>query len=656
MFASGKANAWIDWDGKKSEVSKVILPFQAIETVNEPRTKTMDSFIPKIPLENSYNLLIWGDNRLVMNSLLPKLEGKVDLIYIDPPFATGADFSFPVKIESEKMTKEPTAVEIKAYRDTWGQGIASYLQMMYERLVLMRQLLSDTGSIYVHLDAHVGHYVKILLDEIFGVENFRSQIVWKRMTYKYTSIKNYGVEHDIILFYSKTADWKWNSVAKPYSEEQIATYYKYLELPDGSWIKLTKEQLSGEKELPEGRRFSLIPCLGPPEERPNLTYEFLGHTRRWKWTRDRMEGLRQKGMIIQTSADGLPQLKQYLDERSGMKVNDLWLDIANVHGGSREFTGFPTQKPEALLERIINASSNRGDLVADFFCGSGTTMVAAEKLGRQWVACDLSKFAVHIARKRLLEVPGCKPFQILNLGMYQKQKLMENGNGGKRYFEFVRELYGAAPIQGFAYIHGRRGNRLVHIGPIDSFVSEREIRATAREALNSGAKGIDVLGWDFEMGLHDLLDSIIKEYGIDIKLRQIPLEVLEIRADEKTKRLDEIRFFDLNYLDVAHDLDRRKVTVAIRKFNIANPEFIPEDIRSSIRNFTSYIDFWAVDFNFKGDTFHNMRQQYRTKENSELKTRISYEYEQPGMYSVLVKVVDIFGNDTNKLIPNLKVS
>jgi adenine-specific DNA-methyltransferase len=346
---------------------------------------------------------------------------------------------------------------------------------------------------------------------------------------------------------------------------------------------------------------------------------------------------------------------KYYRERRGnyivekQAIDNFWEDIPGIAITPQEYLGFPTQKPEALLERIISASSNKGDLVADFFCGSGTTLAVAEKLGRRWIGADLSKFAIHITRKRLLEIPGCRPFQILNLGRYQKQKLMENGNGGKKYIEFILQLYKASPLQGFAYIHGQKGGRLVHIGGIDSFVTEREIRDTARECLNVNAKGLDVLGWDFEMGLHDLINTIEREYALDIQLKQIPLEALELKAEERAG-LDDIKFFDLNYLDVGYDIKGRELTIYIKKFVIANPEYIPEEIRNSVKDFSSFIDYWAVDFDYKGDTFHNMRQEYRTKKNQNLRTRIQYTYEKPGEYDVLVKVIDILGNDTNKII------
>jgi adenine-specific DNA-methyltransferase len=340
----------------------------------------------------------------------------------------------------------------------------------------------------------------------------------------------------------------------------------------------------------------------------------------------------------------------------GIPIEDVWglfheegLTSIQIMSFSREKVGFPTQKPEALLDRIIRASSNEGDLVADFFCGSGTTLAVAEKLNRRWIGCDISKFAIHVTRKRLLEIPNCKPFHILNLGKYQKYVLTKNGNGGANYIRLILQLYKATPISGFVYIHGKKGDRLVSVGPIDSFVTVQNVRQIAREAESINASGIDILGWDFEMGLYDLLDSISKEYGKDIKLKQIPASIPDVDV-KKSNLLEEIRFFDLNYLDVGYKLSGKKIEVFIKKFVIANPEYIPEEIRKEIKDFKSFIDYWAVDFDYKGDTFHNMKQEYRTKNNPKLKTSIVYEYEKTGKYDVLVKVVDIFGNDTNKLL------
>lgn len=315
---------------------------------------------------------------------------------------------------------------------------------------------------------------------------------------------------------------------------------------------------------------------------------------------------------------------------------------------ANERLDFPTQKPEELVQRIVKGSSNEGDIVVDFFCGSGTTLAVAEKFGRRWIGCDLSKYAIHVTRKRLLDIPGCKPFKILNLGFYQKHKLKENGvNGVKDYRDFILRLYEASPISGYGYIHGRRGRRLIHIGAPDSFVTEREIKRALQECRAANSTGLDVLGWEFEMGLYELIEDLGEEYGVDVNLKQIPIDVLDMRKRE----LGNVKFFDLNYLDLDARVEGRKVAVEINRFAIANPEYVPEEIRDSVEDFRSYIDYWAVDFDYKDDVFHNVRQEYRARKNrNNLRTRISYEYKDPGEYGVLAKVVDIFGNDTNKII------
>jgi len=586
MFESGKTRTELIWTGKRKRLERLpSLPFQTVEIVNEPRKKTLDLYSQAT--KDWYNLLIWGDNKLVMNSLLRDFEGKINLIYIDPPFATGADFRMPIRIEGEKFVKTPSGIEIKAYRDTWGEGLASYLQMMYDRLILMKKLLADNGSIYVHMDYRVGHYVKIIMDEIFGRENLVNEIVWVYSGRESIKSRNFARKHDIIFFYVKNlSEYIFNKQFEPYNEKYIKLYFRH---------------------------------------------------------RD------EQGRLYQLQPDGKGgRYRQYLDESKGFPLKDWW-NIKPIHGidymkKNTEWMGFPTQKPEALLERIIKTSSNKGDLVADFFCGSGTTLAVAEKLGRRWIGCDLSKYAIHVTRKRLLDIPGCRPFKILNLGFYQKHKLIENGVKG--YRDFILKLYEASPISGYAYIHGRKGRRLIHIGAPDSFVTEREIRRALQECRSANSTGLDVLGWEFEMGLYELIEDLGREYGVDLKLKQIPVDILDMRKRE----LANVKFFDLNYLDLDVSVEGRKVAVEIKRFVIANPEYLPEEIRESVKDFRSYIDYWAVDFDYKNDVFHNMRQEYRTRKNKNLRTRISYEYRESGEYDILVKVVDIFGNDTNKMV------
>jgi len=569
------------WPGKRTEVERVILPFQIVETVNESKADREELALFRQrgePAPGWRNKLIWGDNKYIMASLLSEFAGKINLIYIDPPFATGADFSINIKLGDLEWTKEASVIEEKAYRDTWGRGLDSYLQMMYDRLVLMRELLADNGSIYVHLDWHVGHYVKIIMDEIFGKENFRNEILWC-YTGPSRQTKDFPDHHDVILRFSKSNNYFSNL-------DVVRIAYKALHTDKGKSAKIWGKE--GRLQDEEVRR-------------------------------------------------------QYLEK--GKIPEDFWTDIpSGGHISPSERLDFPTQKPEALLERIIKASSNEGDLVFDPFCGSGTTAAVAEKLGRRWIMADLSKFAIHVTRKRLLDIQGCKAFEVLNLGRYQKAKLKENGV--TRYVDFVRKLYRAEPLSGYSTIHGKKAGRMVHIGDVDSIVTEREVRETVQECASAGAKSVDFLGWDFEMGLHDLVDRIGDEHSVKIRLVQIPREALEVRDAAR----EEVRFFDLNYLELEHKLKSETLSVTLKDFVISNPEFLPQEVREKVKKFTDYIDYWAVDFNYREDTFHNMWQSFRTRKHPALETKCSHTYETAGRYQALVKVVDIFGNDTNKML------
>jgi len=625
MVENSQDKTCLVWKGKRTEVEKVILPFQTVETINVSKADRETALLARMKGENPdgwRNKLIWGDNKYIMASLLPEFAGKINLIYIDPPFATGADFSINIRLGDLEWTKEASVIEEKAYRDTWGRGLDSYLQIMYERLVLMRELLADNGSIYVHLDWHVGHYVKIIMDEIFGKENFKNEIVWKRQT-AHSHAKAMGNIHDIVLWYSKALEYIWNPVYQQYSADYLETHY--------------------QKRDEDGRRFEDFDLSSPGGG--GYRYEWKGVIKNWRAPKETMEKWEKERRLYYTK-QGVARYKRYLDEMPGVPLQTVWDDINPINSQAKEALDFPTQKPEALLERIIKASSNEGDFVADFFCGSGTTLAVAEKLGRRWIGADLSKFAIHTTRKRLLDIPNCKPFEVLNLGNYQRHKLMESGNGGKRYNEFICELYRAEPIEGYRFIHGKKAGRMIHVSAVDSIVTEQEIRDAAKECGEMGAKAIDILGWDFEMGLHDLVDRIGDEYGVKIKLVQIPKEALEVKSHAK----EEVKFFDLNYLDVGVETKGKTVTVRLKDFAIANPEYIPDEVREKIKKFTDLIDYWAVDFDYKNDTFHNMWQSFRTRQHPKLTTEAYHTYENSGKYQVLAKVVDIFGNDTNKLV------
>jgi adenine-specific DNA-methyltransferase len=670
-----------DEDGRIREVERARLPFQVIERIKESRATREANRLPKQSSlfdiyeakegdsfeEGWHNKLIWGDNLLVMGSLLEKFAGKIDLIYIDPPFATGADFSIRTYLGEDEITKEASLIEEKAYRDTWGRGLESFIQMLFERFQLIRDLLSDEGTIYVHMGWDVSHYVKAVLDEVFGNGQFVNQIIWKRQT-AHSDIgqgsKHLGPIHDVIFLYTKGETFPWNMQYQPYSEEYVKAFYKYIE--------------------PEtGRRYRLSDITGPGgAAKGNPYYEFLGVTRYWRFKRERMEEMYQQGRIVQTKPGTVPAQKRYLDEMPGNPLQDLWLDINTVQPQAAERLGYDTQKPDALLDRIIKLSSNPGSLVADFFCGSGTTLASAEKLGRRWIGCDLGRFAIHTTRKRLLGIENCRPFEVLNLGKYERQYWhgVTFGNGKHvteqvlyEYLAFILKLYSAQPLAGLTHLHGKKDRALVHIGAVDAPVTIDEINLAMMECSQLKQKELHVLGWEWEMGLRDLIVQEAMTHGIKLVLLTIPREVMEQQAVDK----GDIKFFELAYLEVEIQgssdeeqlLEMRarpaspgyatqhvpasrvsnQVKVVLKNFVISNSDLLPKDVNEKVKKWSDYIDYWAVDWDFQNDTFMNGWVAYRIRKERFLALQSqAHTYEHPGRYTIVVKVVDIFGNDTTQ--------
>jgi len=597
----------IIWDGKytngkKTAPIRIALPFQTIETVNESvqeRQRTIDLFSEGRP-SDWRNRLIWGDKKYVLPSLLPEFAGKVKLIYIDPPFDTGANFSFTATVpdnpetdedETVEFTKQPSMIEQKAYRDTWGKGLDSYLQWFYETAVMLRELLAEDGSIYVHLDWHVGHYAKCILDEVFGYDNFRNEIVWCYRRWSAAS-KLYQNSHDVIFFYTKNGNYTWNQPYEPYADE--GAHY-------------TEEDENG--------RF------------------------RWQYLKGK-------------------KYKLYMKE--GTRAKDWWNDIQYINSMAIERLDYSTQKPEALLERIIKASSNESDLVLDCFCGSGTTAATAEKLNRRWITCDLGRFAIHTTRKRLLSIPNVKPFVVQNLGKYERQQWIssEFENPEQRlsvetaYRNFILELYHAQPIKGYTWLHGVRQGRMIHVGSVETPVAMGDVRNMIQELWKMAGteptavtNGIDVLGWDFAFELNETALQFAAENKVDLKFKKIPREVLEKKAVEQ----GDIKFFELAHLETELKKEGKKVTLALTDF-IVPPDDVPEDVQQKITHWSQWIDYWAVDWNYRDDTFHNEWQTYRSKKNPKIELSTAKTYEHTGEYVIIVKVIDILGNDTTKQI------
>lgn len=595
-----------DENGKRREVDRVSLPFQVIERVNESRATREATTARGLTLFDFWegdtaetfedgwrNKLIWGDNKLVMSSLLDQFAGKIDLIYMDPPFATGSDFSVEVDVgdTGASLKKEQSLIEEKAYRDTWGAGLASYLDMMADRLVLARDLLASTGSLYLHCDYRVESALRLLLDELFGVDNLGNIISWC-----YTGPGNfqnwYPRRHDTLLFYTRSV-----------TRSGVHTF-------NADDIRIPTTQHS------QGR---------------------TGWAEDWDH-----EAQGAKGKIPE----------------------DWWPDISPVGRIKTELLGYPTQKPEKLLKRVIQASSNPGDLIADFFCGSGTTQAVAEKLGRRWIGADLGRYAIHTTRKRLLDIPNCRPFEVLNLGKYER-KYWQIATFGEdldddglislyEYVAFILKLYNASPVAGMQHLHGKKGPAFVHVGAVDSPVTIDEIAACIEECAALKAKELHVLGWEWEMGLHDPMEDQARARGVRLVLRQIPREVMEEQAAAK----GDIEFFELAYLDVEvkPTSGEHEVVVHLNNFVIPNPELVPDDVREKIRKWSDYVDYWAVDWNFSDDTFHQGWVTYRTRKDRSLALESdTHSYDKAGQYEVMVKVIDIFGNDTSKIV-SVKVS
>lgn len=653
LFAD-EEDVFLFWNGRKEDTTNIALPFHSIEHIDEPR-KEKDKAQASM-FETDYrgrqlkgwtNKLIWGDNKLILSSLANgplraeiEKEGGLKLIYIDPPFAVGADFGFEIQIGEETAEKKQSIIEEIAYRDTWGKGISSYLSMMYERLKLMHSLLAENGSIYVHVDYRMDSYLTLLLDDIFGKEYFRNAITWWYITTP-APVKNFAKQHDSILFYSKGGNNTFNrdEVRVPYSAETLS-------------------------KKPSRRVF----------HQENKSY-------------------------------------QQTPNELGKVCPDVW-DIPFINPFAHERLDYPTQKPEALLERIIKASSNEGDLIADFFCGSGTTAAVAEKLGRKWITTDLGRFSVHTTRKRLIGVQrelqasgkDFRAFELLNLGKYERQFFMDDLTNGKRkakedlYVDLILEAYKAKRIDGHATLHGSKAGRFVNVGPLDVPVTQSRLMDIFEECRQKLYTQVDVLGFEFEMGLTPQFIQELKEKGVSVTLKYIPKDVFDKRAVEK----GQVKFFDVAYLNTKEKVKGKSITIELIDFVTHYTQDDIEELQQSMRagskvviedgqifkiekdkngiitrtvltkNWFDWIDYWAIDFNYedkkeiikskndKGEIeekwsgnylFENEWQSFRTKKTPTLEfTSIAHEYKAAGKYKVMVKVVDILGIDTSKII------
>lgn len=447
----------------------------------------------------------------------------------------------------------------------------------------------------MHLDWHVGHYAKLILDEIFGPEMFRNDITWWYRKWS-RGHRQFLRNHDSLLFYAMSETQTFNIQRVPLAESTI-------------------KRFGGKRQ------------------------EFADEARTRKIVSE--------------------------EESQGAFMPDVW-DINSIPAHSSEKVGYATQKPEALLDRIIKASSNEYSLVLDCFCGSGTTAAVAEKLNRRWIACDLGRFAIHTTRKRLLGIPGVKPFVVQNLGKYERQQwqVAEFPSNGKdrleeqrereaAYRKFILELYHATPVSGHVWLHGIKAGRMVHVAAVDAPVTRADVNAIAAEVWKAAGKGpnspqkpaVDVLGWEFALEINETAKEIAAQARVDAAFKKIPREVLEKKAVEQ----GDVHFFELGALSVEAKTKKRELTLKLSDFVIPLDD-VPAEVRSAIKHWSQMVDYWAVDWDFKDDTFHNQWQSYRTRKNLKLELSKEHEYAEPGNYTVVVKVIDILGNDTTKTL------
>lgn len=670
LLFEDKKEVELVWNGKTDNVCNIVLPFQTIEEIDEPREEESAGQQDLISQngrrqQDWTNKLIWGDNKLILSSLKngpmrKEIEdnGGIKLIYIDPPFDVGADFSMDIEIGDEQFTKQPTVLEELAYRDTWGKGADSFIAMIHERLSLMHDLLSDDGSIFVHCDYRVNAYLRLVLDELFGKENINNEIIWCFTGPGSPGMKQFNRKHNNIYWFSKNNErWIFN-----------------------------------DKDIRQEH-----------SEKTQVNFK---------------QGLRGSGFIGEN-----------YDLPNG-KIPESWWEMAisqrfPVDGIKR--VGYPTEKPWALIERIVRVASNEDDIVADFFSGGGILPAVAEMLGRKWIGTDLGKFAIHTTRKRLIGVQrelksqgkNFRAFEILNMGKYERQHYVGgklNEKKEKDFVDLILKAYKAQTVSGFKTFSGKKMARLVAIGPVDLPVSRPYVEEIIKECQEKQITKVDILAFEYEMSLLPNIVDEAKEKGIDLAFKHIPREVFDKRAVDA----GQVVFYDVAYLEIKPIIKGNSVAVELTDFSVYYNQDTAANIEATLQNgsnkvfvengqiikvtkdksgiesrevltkkWTDWIDYWAVDFDFESKkeiirqlkedsgeqikiagledpkqlkfknyeevwtgnyVFENEWQSFRTKKDRSLELTSASKECQKGSRRIAVKVVDIFGNDTMKVV------
>ncbi len=646
------------------QTNELVLPTKSVGGL----TKFTGQPVKDVENNEFLNKLIYGDNLLVMQALLvgnpdtglPSMRGKIDLIYIDPPFDSKADYRTKIHLPSVEIEQKPSVIEQFAYSDTWKDGTKSYLEMMVPRLFLMRELLNERGSIYVHLDYHTAHYVKVLLDEIFGKENFRNEISVRRkiknLQNQFDSVKQLNVAFDSVFWYSKNSDTRFKPPMKKVAERYNDQWNNFYNNAD----------------------------------RPTLRYDFLGiklNNGQWRWTQDK-------------AMDAANNYKDYVENYSAkMNLYDYWLFTGKTKrfikrdpGSTRAYYwveprdfspydtnwtdifsydtspgSYPTQKAEEILIRIVEAGSKEGSLVADFFCGSGTTASVAEKLGRNWIMCDLGKPACMISRKRLIDQDS-KPFLYQSIGDYQKEQFERSQF--RRIGDLahvVINLYGALPFPmqdgtpaNLGYI--KQSKTLVFVDSPTKITGYATLKKAQelRASFMGGWEKIIVLGWNFETDIGKIIDSLNDD---KLEVLVIPpdlLEKIKHKPDyEKLIKEGSVRFSSLQYLTVkpiirkAAEDDKEELIIELENYILLSPDALPLDKTDKDKleqiieeDPMSLVEYWSIDPEYDGEVFRSKWQDYRENHEDSSKVDRKVKLLVPrinGRRKVCIKAVDVFG-------------
>ena len=566
----------LHWTGKRPYRSTQYFPAQ----IKERHGSEVNGWINKI---------FWGDNLQVMSHLLKEYRGKVDLIYIDPPFDSKADYKKTIELKGKKVENDHSSFEEKQYGDIWTND--EYLQFMYERLILLRELLSNTGSIYLHCDYHKSHYLRIIMDDVFGNDNFRNELIWKRKAGNLGQVKQYGVSTDTILYYSKTSRYFFE---QPLSKEGQEEYIKRFKHVDEN-----------------GRLYRLSPIISPSYS-PSLVYDYKGYQsppNGWSLSREKMEQYDREGRLnFPKDKNHRIERKQFLDEWEGSPIQNLWTDIFVINPAAHERENYPTQKPEALLERIIKASSKSGDLIFDCFMGSGTTQAVAMKLGRRFIGADINLGAIQTTTKRLLGVAKelnsvqktlesedeadvkYTGFEVYNVNNYD---IFRNPVEAK---ELILEAYQVQKYDSDSVYDGELDGWMVKLMPVNRIATKADLEGFVAnlpyktfeirkaDSPNSPVERIRFICMGHEPDLAAAFKAKVPNYKIDV-------EVVDVMRDSK----------DLHF---KHDSDAKIVRDGD---NLVIEEFYPFNLMQKLSWMEDDVTDWRqlvesvmIDWNYDG--------------------------------------------------------